>query len=54
MLLSDPKLRITAAEALNHSFFSEINIEVNEKYLSSPQLTSITEKIPKTRKIIKF
>jgi len=53
MLCENPNERITAADALKHSFFNDLKKEEYEKEMNSPQLTSTTEKAPKVRKIIK-
>lgn len=53
MLCENPNERITAADALKHSFFNDLKKQEYEKEMSSPQLTSTTEKAPKVRKIIK-
>jgi hypothetical protein len=42
MLAANPSERITATEALKHSYFKDMKKEEHEKDLSSPQLTSTT------------
>ena len=42
MLVENPSERITAAEALKHSYFNDLKKSEYEKELSSPQLTQAT------------
>lgn len=54
MLTVNPKERITASEALKHGYFGDMKSNVSEKELSSPQLTEVTERGPKSRKLVKL
>ncbi len=51
MLSQKPEERITAFEALKHSYFSGVDSNENEKLMNSPQLTSVTEKTVQARRI---
>jgi hypothetical protein len=51
MLAENPQERISADEALRHSYFGNVENNENEKIMNSPQLTSVTERTVFSRRI---